>query len=731
MKQYKKELKRGDQLDYEKAFIYYTTTYTLITLTIPSLPDLSGAKRKGYYEVYNELKSSVLSDTYYNTIKKYVMDHSDSPNPFDFKHKGVIDPHQLKLLVDKYGEKLLLIDFRSRDDFKRNHIRSTNIICIEPISVRPGYKDEDVEMATITSPEHERDLLARRDEFEMVVIYDIGSTDTASEPITRIYKALQLRAFAKPLKREPVILKGGIISWVETYGLSNFGHHHGDLSHPGRSVSKNSTPLTQQTNVARNFKEYLSNPVKTDFHSRDTSFNYQNYNMVQQQKQPLKRSSSFKLPNFSSSPSKTHVPSPTMSPIPQRVREDTSTASLSPVPSRTRDQVDRNSSPQPALVSHSKDVATNGHFDLYQLHCTTGLCNLGNSCYMNCIIQCLFGTVPLLKLFLDGTWKSHVNVHSKLGTKGIMAKFFAQLAQSVFSNDDSVFEPRNFKLMIGSLNSMFKNNDQQDCSEFLNFVLDGLHEDLNECGNKPREPSPTDEQEKQLERMSIRVASTIEWERYLKSDFSAILYFFQGQFASQLKCLECGTTSTTYQSFSVLSIPIPEEYSNASVDKIPLEKCFEEFTKLEILDGDNRWNCSKCKQPRKSTKKITITRLPQNLIVHLKRFRSGVSFEKISKFIDYPFEMDLTKFWPQVTSQEDANKLAKLFTREQSPPFKYNLYAVANHTGSLSSGHYTAFVWKGRSKKWCYFDDTRVMKNVKTNAVINSNAYVLFYARSS
>lgn len=690
----------------------------LVTSKIPSLPGLSEAKSKGYLEVYNELKASILTDTHFSDTKNFIIEHSCAPSPFDFKHKGVIDPHQLKHLLDKYGKQILLIDLRARDEFKRNHIRSPNIMCVEPISIRQSFKDDDLEVAIVTSPDHERDLFSKRDQFELVIIYDIGSSSITDEPITRLYKTLLQRSFEKPLKREPVILRGGIISWVETYGLSNFGHHHGDLSVPGRLLSRtptgSSTP-TPHSRVARNFTEYLSNPTKTDFHSKPELPRMKaSCNTVQQQ-QPLKRSNSFMLPSFSSPTRSQTAPPAVPSQVPQRALGQQSM---------------RVSSPQPALISKSKDVIANGQADLGQLHYTTGLTNLGNSCYMNCIIQCLFGTVTLLKLFLDGTWKSHVNVNSKLGTKGIMATYFAQLAQSVYNNNDGVFEPRKFKVMVGSVNSLFKNYDQQDSSEFLNFVLDGLHEDLNECGNRPREPALTDEQEKKLECMSIRVASTIEWERYLKSDFSAVLYFFQGQFASQLRCLECGTTSTTYQSFSVLSLPIPEAYNNTRVDKIPLEKCFDEFTKLETLDGDNRWHCSKCKALRKSTKKITITRLPQNLIVHLKRFRSGINYGKITTFIDYPFQMDLTKFWPRVTSEEEAHQLSQLLTREQLPPFNYNLYAVANHSGSLTSGHYTAFVWKGHDKKWCYFDDTRVVKNVQPSTVVNSNGYVLFYART-
>ncbi|CDR47706.1 CYFA0S36e00628g1_1 [Cyberlindnera fabianii] len=732
---YKKALKEEVELDYEKAYIYYQIARALVTEKIPTLEDWSqyaNSPKSLKRAFYNDLKDNILQDGSILSVIEYIRDHSPTPSPFNFSHNGTIKPNQMKMLVEKYPDDVLIIDFRVRDEFKKNHIRSKNIINIDPISIRQNYRDVDIEeLSLVTSPDSERELFSKRDTFELIIIYDYVSTSITQDSLARLYRILTMRSFDKPLKRPPVILEGGINGWVSTYGLSNFGHNHGDLTMPERLLTRRPSQNSRSTTgIVRNFNDYLSNPTKADLSPLNTQKRVVTEQRIpstlpKQQPIPLKRSSSMKIPNiFPSSPSSRSSPSSQPNRHLQSSPQQQNWAS-SPPPSR-------NGTPQPAIFSTQLAPSSNSTEVLTteKLHFTTGLHNIGNSCYMNCVIQCLLGTVTFSRIFVDGSYQAHVNINSKLGSKGIMARYFSELAKALYQNNNRVYEPRNFKSVVGSLNYMFRNTDQQDCSEFLNFVLDGLHEDLNECGSKPRPPPSTKEEEMARESMSIRTASTIEWEKYLVSDFSAIVHLFQGQFSSRLKCLECGTTSTTFQSFSVLSLPIPEQYINTRYEKIPLDKCFEEFTKLEVLDGDNRWHCSKCKQLRKSTKQITITRMPMNLIVHLKRFRAGSSYQKVTTFIDYPFKMELTKYWPPFEgSEEEAKLMSTLPVRNQVPPFKYRLYAVANHSGSLGSGHYTAFVMKGGVKKWCYFDDTRVTKNVPEANVINSNAYVLFYGR--
>lgn len=386
----------------------------------------------------------------------------------------------------------------------------------------------------------------------------------------------------------------------------------------------------------------------------------------------------------------------------------------------------------------------------YNLDFIVGLENMGNSCYLNCIIQCLLGTHELTKIFLNNSYEKHINLNSKLGSKGVLAKNFALLVNTMYNHASTAansrhtnassasnilnrkklnkvipVRPQQFRVAVGSVNSLFKNSSQQDCQEFCQFLLDGLHEDLNQNGGNPPLKELSKEAEEVREKLSLRIASSIEWERFLTTDFSVILDLFQGQYASRLTCKVCETTSTTYQTFSVLSIPIPHDNTKTACSIID---CFNEFTKIENLEVDEQWSCPHCKKKQPSTKKLTITRLPKNLIIHLKRFDNRMN--KNNNLISYPFTLDLTDFWANdFDGRLPTGVTNELPTRGQVPPFNYKLYGVACHFGSLYGGHYTAYVDKGIGKGWHYFDDTNFRTVKNPNEPITSNAYVLFYRR--
>lgn len=352
---------------------------------------------------------------------------------------------------------------------------------------------------------------------------------------------------------------------------------------------------------------------------------------------------------------------------------------------------------------------------------TTGLTNLGNTCYMNCILQCIVATERLSASFL--TIPNLANINSRLGYKGVLYAAFLRLLKEMVFRNNSYVSPVNFRNLCGSVCETFKGYEQQDAHEFLNFLLDGLHEELNVAGEKAPLKPLTIPEERVQEQLTLRVASANQWKRYLYSNNSPITTLVQGQYLSRLACTVCGTTSTTYNAFSCLSLPIPLGRQGCT-----LKDCFRLFTAPEVLEGDNTWHCPTCKKHQRTIKRMLISRLPHTLIVHLKRFRSGgrQGSSKLETFVSYPLkQLDLTEFWVPSTGPEDE----VVQQGGQHAPFLYNLYAVATHTGTLKAGHYTSFVRRGKNG-WCYFDDTRVYRNIPPSNVVSQNAYVLFFERA-
>ena len=90
--------------------------------------------------------------------------------------------------------------------------------------------------------------------------------------------------------------------------------------------------------------------------------------------------------------------------------------------------------------------------------------------------------------------------------------------------------------------SQFGGSEQHDSQEFLSFLLDGLHEDLNRILNKPTS-EVTAAREEELEKLPQQIASEKEWKIYRMRNDSIVVDFFQGQFRNRLECLTCHKVS--------------------------------------------------------------------------------------------------------------------------------------------------------------------------------------------
>jgi len=346
-----------------------------------------------------------------------------------------------------------------------------------------------------------------------------------------------------------------------------------------------------------------------------------------------------------------------------------------------------------------------------------GLRNLGNTCFMNSVLQCLSNTRALLEFSLNDKYSSDIN-KSTSSMKGQLISAFARLLQDLWkSSSDGCVSPSSFKSAVAKFAPRFTGYAQQDAQEFLRYLLQGLAEDVNRVTSKPKPVIVNDDEEDKLPDLEKAANS---WKRYLRYEDSRIGEIFVGQLKSTLKCTTCGWTSTTFDPFWDLSLPLPKAFASRGSDGgNSIHSCLALFTKEEILDGDERPKCGQCKQRRKCTKSFTIQRFPRVLVLHLKRFSGGTgSFRgaKLSTLIDFPHALDLSDF---------ASDSKALTARP-----RYNLYAVSNHSGSTHSGHYTAYCRHPYSGGWYYYNDSRVTKHSK-GSVCSAEGYVLFYEHCS
>ncbi|EPY50105.1 ubiquitin carboxy terminal hydrolase Ubp12 [Schizosaccharomyces cryophilus OY26] len=214
---------------------------------------------------------------------------------------------------------------------------------------------------------------------------------------------------------------------------------------------------------------------------------------------------------------------------------------------------------------------------------TCGLNNLGNTCYMNSALQCLTHTRELRDFFLSDEWKDQVNESNPLGMSGQIAAAFASLVKSLYNPDHTSFAPRQFKAIIGRFNHSFLGYGQQDSQEFLAFLLDGLHEDLNRIYQKPYTSKPD---LYELDEEKIRSTADECWRLHKLRNDSIIVDLFQGMYRSTLVCPECKTVSITFDPFMDLTLPLPlQQFWSHPVVFIPSDVTRRPITVDVILEN--------------------------------------------------------------------------------------------------------------------------------------------------
>jgi len=346
---------------------------------------------------------------------------------------------------------------------------------------------------------------------------------------------------------------------------------------------------------------------------------------------------------------------------------------------------------------------------------TVGLHNLGNSCYMNSILQCLNQIKPITNFFLQGEYLKEINKNNPLGSGGRISTAYASFLNDVWGNDYSILAPRLLKQTVGSFAPQFNNNFQHDSQEFCQFLMDGLHEDLNRVKNKPYV------EQFEAYGMEDRLAAEESWRNHLKRHDSIFVDYTQGMHRSHLTCPGCGRESVKFDVYSSISLPLVPPKSGST---IPLKDCLDQFAAGEQLDEHNAWYCSNCKSHVCALKLITLWNTPDVLVLHLKRFTfekcpdvdGRILRRKIEDTVNFPIDrLDLTEY---VLGPIDPN----------APPI-YKLFGVSEHSGTTANtGHYTATVRNSEDGNWYRYNDSNV-GFTSGDAAITGGAYLLFYQR--
>ncbi|CAL8242479.1 unnamed protein product [Merluccius merluccius] len=409
----------------------------------------------------------------------------------------------------------------------------------------------------------------------------------------------------------------------------------------------------------------------------------------------------------------------------------------------------------------------------------TGLRNLGNTCYMNSILQVLSHlhvfrecflqldltqALELLASAVQGQLAGTASPHSPLAPrKSLQASAGAGLSggssrarsmeliqpkepsskhislchelhtlfQVMWSGKWALVSPFAMLHSVWQLIPAFRGYAQQDAQEFLCELLDKVQRELESTGgHTPTAGMP--HTQKHLIKQVLNVVNTI----------------FHGQLLSQVTCLACDYQSNTVEPFWDLSLEFPERYHSNSRESAAQVSCrltemLAKFTETEALEG-NIYACDQCntKRRRLSSKPVILTeaqkqlmihKLPQVLRLHLKRFRwSGRNHrEKIGVHVSFDQLLNMEPYCCRDPSPNGVTRSSPGAATGSPRPkhFLYELSAVVMHHGKgFGSGHYTAYCYNKEGGFWVHCNDSKM--NVCTaEEVCRAQAYILFYTR--
>lgn len=248
-----------------------------------------------------------------------------------------------------------------------------------------------------------------------------------------------------------------------------------------------------------------------------------------------------------------------------------------------------------------------------------------------------------------------------------------------------ILSPKSFMENLRQENEMFRQNIHHDAHEFLNYMLNSVHDGY----------------------------SVLTHKNALK-DTTFVHTIFEGTLASEVRCLTCENITSRDESFLDLSLDIEE---NTSVSA-----CMRAFSASEFLREKNKFFCEKCNGLQEAERRMKIRKLPQVLALHLKRFKFEPEIQRHVKL-------------QHVVRYETTLRLSNTTDDATDPDRLYELYAVVIHLGGQSyHGHYIACV-RTDHLGWVLFDDEHV-ERIPDSVVMRfiggedsgtACAYVLFY----
>ena len=308
-----------------------------------------------------------------------------------------------------------------------------------------------------------------------------------------------------------------------------------------------------------------------------------------------------------------------------------------------------------------------------------GLKNLGNTCFMNSSLQCIFNSNKLIE--------NIEKINTENSNKLRLIKEIS-LLQKEQEKGETILDPKKIKDILGETIEKYRYNEQNDANEFIILFLNHLLKELYEIGKYEPGKIPINE-------IELEAFNKLEKKFFLKNK-CFLLNLFYGRLKKEYYCENGHLCLIKFNNFSSITLP-PYEDKNELVDL------------LKVYQGNKKINdtifCDICKAKKYYSIKTIIYNIPEYFIISLEK-------EKLysSNGIKYPQILETKDFMDTKNNE------------------KYSLISLIVYFGDKKSGHYTSKCKKNNN--WYHISDT-IFRSIDQNEINDKNTKILFYEKIS
>ena len=337
-----------------------------------------------------------------------------------------------------------------------------------------------------------------------------------------------------------------------------------------------------------------------------------------------------------------------------------------------------------------------------------GLNNIGATCYMNSVLQCLYHVYDLSNELLKSFYDSQTLTIENLKKMPMTFALFDIIYLLVYGQNNSV-NPKKFNDII-STNKSFRKYEANDSKNLVLYTLDRLNRELNEYKLRTENKCLINA----IRYYDQKVIDARDIVKSFNDNYNSIIGdLFHGLKSFEYQCKICKNCTKNYQIFNIITCSIKKTFlekyqqTNQSERKLNVIDCFKLEQKPMLFSGNNKLFCEKCQKENDTICNTNICIAPKILILFLDRGQNN----QFMCDVDFPKELDINEFL------EEKSK-------------KYKLIEVIEHLGqSGESGHFIACC-KHFDGKWYIFSDSSVYLNgneYKKTGI----PYLVFYEREN